>query len=77
MAFLLNSGTLRTRFPILRWWVADTQNGETASIVEGGTGGEIRSWGNVFERGEGLKRGSGRMSIPEQEIISENRKMQN
>ena len=77
MAFLLNSGTLRTRFPILRWWVAEMHNGETASIEEGGSWGEIRSWGNVDERGEGLKRGSGRMSSPEQEIISENRKMQN
>ena len=76
MAFLLNSGTLRTRFPILRWWVAETQNGDTA-IDEGGSGGESSSWGNVEERGEGEKRGSGRMSSPEQEIISENWKMQN
>ena len=76
MAFLLNSGTLRTRFPILRWWVAETQNGDTA-IEEGLIGGESSSWGNVEERGEGEKRGSGRKSSPEQEIISENWKMQN
>ena len=74
MAFRLNSGTLRTRFPILLWCVAETQNGDTA-IGEGGSGGERRE--NVNEGEEGVNRGSGRMSNPEQEIISENWKMQN
>ena len=74
MAFLLNSGILRTRFPILRWCVAETQNGATA-IGEEGSWGERRV--NVNEGEEGVNLGSGRISRPEQEIISENWKMQN
>ena len=74
MAFLLNSGILRTRFPILRWCEAETQNGDTA-IGEEGSEGERRV--NVNEGEEGENRGRGRMSRPEQEIISENWKMQN
>ena len=74
MAFLLNSGTLRTRFPILLWCVAEMQNGDTV-IGEGGIGGERTV--NINEGEEGVNRGSGRKSSPEQEIISENWKMQN
>ena len=74
IAFLLNSGTLRTRFPILLWCVAETQKGDIV-IGEGGSGGERRV--NVNEGEEGVNRGSGRTSSPEQEIISENWKMQN
>ena len=50
------------------------QNGDTV-IGEGGIGGERTV--NINEGEEGVKRGSRRMSSPEQEIISENWKMQN
>ena len=72
MAFLLNSGISRTRFPIRFWCVAETQKGDVTATV-----GWLPVNRNIAVEELGRRRGRGRVRIPVQKIISENWKMQN